>query len=603
MMKFLPALLILLMLLSGCEAASPGDEPFRETVPAETYGSARAELALEETQWKGLCCYPLGDGEAELFSMDADRLLLLRTEADGTRLTLLEGDIPVIGEETVLPFPVNREAGGLALWENGISCYDSRRGETVVLDGALKEVFRIPAPEDMVGTPLLSRDGGYLYYCSAEAIRVLERSTGVSRILKQTDCSGVRFTGLWLDGAYLSWEAAGETFLITTRTGETRYSGTEGEPILGTEAAFYAAESGCGVFGHPEEPFRALYPGRASGQIRFLPGDHAALTLAPGSREQVILEYYDLATGLRRGELAIPQYCVREDSLVGQKESVWFLGEAGTVLYRWNPEETPTGDPTVYTDAYFSRETPDREGLARCEENARKIEERWGIRIRISDPALYLQPEGYRLEVEKHVPHLLRTLGLLEQCLSRYPTGFVETVEGRFEGLTVCLVRSIGETQTGETQAGLQFWEGNHPVIALAVGSDAEGAFYHQFCHLVDTVVLNASSAYDTWNSLNPTGFRYDYSYLANRERNSTAYLQDANRAFVDMFSMSYPREDRARIMEYAMLSGNEALFQSETMQKKLRALCLGIREAFGLTKSPETFLWEQYLRESMAVK
>ena len=67
------------------------------------------------------------------------------------------------------------------------------------------------------------------------------------------------------------------------------------------------------------------------------------------------------------------------------------------------------------------------------------------------------------------------------------------------------------------------------------------------------------------------------------------------------MYSMSFPKEDRARIMEFAMTEGNAACFQSKTMQAKLKLLCQGIREAFGLRKSPETFLWEQYLNESLA--
>ena len=64
---------------------------------------------------------------------------------------------------------------------------------------------------------------------------------------------------------------------------------------------------------------------------------------------------------------------------------------------------------------------------------------------------------------------------------------------------------------------------------------------------------------------------------------------------------MSFPKEDRARIMEYAMTEGNEEYFRSTTMQSKLKLLCEGIREAFKLKKSPETFLWEQYLNTSLA--
>ena len=61
---------------------------------------------------------------------------------------------------------------------------------------------------------------------------------------------------------------------------------------------------------------------------------------------------------------------------------------------------------------------------------------------------------------------------------------------------------------------------------------------------------------------------------------------------------MSYPKEDRARMMEYAMTPGNESCFETETMQKKLRQLCIGIREAMELEDAADAFLWEQYLKE-----
>ena len=59
---------------------------------------------------------------------------------------------------------------------------------------------------------------------------------------------------------------------------------------------------------------------------------------------------------------------------------------------------------------------------------------------------------------------------------------------------------------------------------------------------------------------------------------------------------MSYPKEDRARILEYAMTPGHSEYFRSPQMQAKLSQLCQGIREAYGLKKQKEAFLWEQYL-------
>ena len=64
---------------------------------------------------------------------------------------------------------------------------------------------------------------------------------------------------------------------------------------------------------------------------------------------------------------------------------------------------------------------------------------------------------------------------------------------------------------------------------------------------------------------------------------------------------MTASREDQARIFEFACREGNEDFFRSATMQKKLRAVCVGIREAWGLKKAETEFLWEQYLESSLA--
>ena len=50
------------------------------------------------------------------------------------------------------------------------------------------------------------------------------------------------------------------------------------------------------------------------------------------------------------------------------------------------------------------------------------------------------------------------------------------------------------------------------------------------------------------------------------------------------------------RILEYAANPGNGERFLSPVMQNKLQRICLGIREAFGLTNSSQSFVWEQYL-------
>jgi hypothetical protein len=147
---------------------------------------------------------------------------------------------------------------------------------------------------------------------------------------------------------------------------------------------------------------------------------------------------------------------------------------------------------------------------------------------------------------------------------------------------------------------GTQFWNGSDSHVAMAVGRDS-GDWYHQMYLALETKLMSDSKACYDWEYLNPESFDYDYNYILNRDREDGGWLEGENRYFIDLFSMSFPREDRARIMQYAMMADCGEYFATDAMQAKLRALCLGLREAYGLTKSPDTFLWEQYLKESLA--
>ena len=132
--------------------------------------------------------------------------------------------------------------------------------------------------------------------------------------------------------------------------------------------------------------------------------------------------------------------------------------------------------------------------------------------------------------------------------------------------------------------------------MAIAAGQYAEQALYHELFHAMETHIFNNSIAFDQWETLNPSGFAYAYGYAANEQRDSGIYLQKEYRAFVDAYSMSFPKEDRARIFEYAMLEGMEDLFQFPALQAKLQAVCAGLREAYSLKTHPDPLPWEQYL-------
>ena len=133
-------------------------------------------------------------------------------------------------------------------------------------------------------------------------------------------------------------------------------------------------------------------------------------------------------------------------------------------------------------------------------------------------------------------------------------------------------------------------------MIELVLDENLERNFYHGMYHFLETRILSNSSALYEWNTLNPKDFAYDNNYITNQERTDISYIEGEQRYFIDVFSMSYAKEDRARIFEYACMPGNEEVFKSPTLQEKLRRIRDGICTAYGLKAGEAASLWEQYL-------
>ena len=68
---------------------------------------------------------------------------------------------------------------------------------------------------------------------------------------------------------------------------------------------------------------------------------------------------------------------------------------------------------------------------------------------------------------------------------------------------------------------------------------------------------------------------------------------------FVDGYSTTYPKEDRARIFQYLATCGPDALpeaFKSEAIRKKASYLCACLRRSFRSLAEAEDVFWEQSL-------
>lgn len=622
-MKRFLILALVCLLLCGCttqpqptETTQP-TETQKMTDPTEPSGCYDPDSTVEMQYHGAVKVYPLMlENVQDAVCIGSDVVVFSGEET--TTLTMFSGENLYITAQAELDVWITPGDASTQITDKGISYYDRAAGEVVLLDTALKEVARIQVPEDIVGEPVLSANRQALYYCTADSIRVLELEHGIRRLLKEIAFPQQSVHGLLMEDFVLRCELVEEdgtyrSIFLSTETGELVGEYLETLTVLSYGDTYYAAFAEGAmqalVYGKAGGDQRMLIPENLTGDYQYLPKNHAVVT-AGLEDNSLVLDYYDLAGGLRTSVLELHGCGLPLSIAAGEGGWVYVLcrneNQEGTVLYRWDPAALASNDGDIYTGPRYTLENPDTEGLSACRAYATELNQRYGVEILLFTDAAANQPWDYTMQTEYQAPMIRRDLELLDRLLAVYPANFLkQTADGTSGGvLRICLVRSLtGTPESGslETAEGIHFWVDEEPYIALCVGQMNDRLVYHQIFHAIETKVYSDSQIYYEWDDLNPKGFEYDYNYQDYSTHEDSEYLRDETRAFIDAYSMSFPKEDRARIMEYAMTPGNESYFGSEIMQEKLYQLCLGIRKAYGLTKSEEEYPWEQYLNESLA--
>ena len=597
-MKLLAALLAL-FLLAGCANTA---EPIPETTqpPEQTLHVPGHTL---EQQTSGIIeVFPTEDwSSCQLYAWGAN-LLASNGETHclytGKSLRLsgsIDGGIPV-------------HSDGDSLW-----LYDSATRKIRVLGETLEEAGAFCLPADTLGVPGVSGNTNCIYFLKADGLYVWDRPSDTIRVLR--DNMAVALGSVWCleNGSQILvrlTDPNGEanTLLLSAADGSALY-----EALSPADAAGYSGgtmvlsrENGFQkilcfpVSGTPQE----LLVGAEEQFVCFLPKIGAVITLVPTEDFGITANLYSLFTGQKQSTVTLPGItqllsgCVTEDGLLylpaySQEDRQWYI-------LRWNYSAFPPESDQTYLVAYTGASAPDPSQAALCREKADALSSRFGIRVAVLEDAAATQPWDYALRAAARTDETLWALETVETLLSCFPDGFLAQLQQNLTGLSLCLVDSIqGTSSYGslEKAQGLQFEADKTGYIALALSPPEELRYtlVHELSHLIDAQVILHSSVYDNWNDLNPQEFSYSLDVNADMSRYA-GFLTGTNRCFVDAYAMSYPTEDRARILEYAANPGNEALFVPPVMQQKLRRICQGIREAFSLTDDPDTFLWEQYL-------
>lgn len=594
MRKVFIGFVVFVFLLAGCSGNSDTAGDTSTDTTAATSGLWIKESPVEQETKGAVRQYALAEKDYDGIFGIGDQVVLIRTGEkiqvqilSGTEGVLI-GEISLDAEKTL----------SLQVTYSGVVYYDVENNQAVILNSQLKEASRYTLPEGIEGAPVFTTDGNTAYYCVGKEIRAYDMEQGISRLIKSHNCKEQTLLNTYFEGDLLCCKVVDEagkeqTFWVSTQTGETLHTDDAIKNLWTFEDNFFATRADGTVeqriFGKMDGELQEMKTDDTN-MVSALPlGSLLGYRLDEG-RLQVSL--YDTQSGQKTASVSFETDGQPKNFLADRwSQCVWILvsnPDAEDFLLRWDVRTSKIEEEGTYISALYTKEAPDEEGLAACQKRVDALNRKHGLYIRIWEHAAKY-PRGVAMEAEYQVSAINSFLDELEKVLDMFPKDYLyKSVKDR---IRVCIVRSL----EGEVAAN-HYWFDGDGFVVLSVGVDVEEEFIKGIGYIVDSHVLGNSPQYDYWDNTNPENFIY-----GNSATYKTEYLSEENRTFVDTESMESATTDRSRIFWKAMTKGNEELFKSETMQKKLKEICLGIRDAWRWERKTEVFPWEQYLKESIA--
>ncbi|MBR5022058.1 MAG: hypothetical protein IKY18_02520 [Oscillospiraceae bacterium] len=594
-------ILLAIMLLAGCSKKQPSTEqsnPTIDTIQPTEPGLYVPGSAVEKQTSGAVRSYSLKAGEWFGLSTVGENVLVI----GNGELLLLTGEQGWTTEAEVNGLSESTE---MDTYTTGVGYYDATTRTVTVLDAKLQLVTQKVLPEDVEGAPVISMIRNEAYYFNGTEIRAMELTAGAtrSRLLRQQKSMESLLPDDYFDGNVLSCQvkdAAGEvrTEYFSSETGQT-YSQDQGIDKMQTFKDQYFIErmdihAQQLIFGarNGEKQSFLLQP---TEDIQLVPVLEMSGVVTGQETEQGLeLSFYDLKTGKCTAQVVLPD-AKSVKAIQSKGAYIWILAQEGDkqTLLRWDITKSAVTDENVYIGPFYTPENPDEKGLKECVKLANTFETTYRIRVHIGTNAM--KTTGDYKVVAEHQPQNIRaTLESVKPVLEKLKPVFA-SYAGKGKAINLCFVRSI---ESGEEWVRFQYnktwW------FLISAKADLTDALISGMTLPIESHVIGNSRDYefDRWNPLNPAEFVY--ANVADVEPNPK-YLQGNTRAFVDAEAMTSISEDRRSIIYNAMLADNAEMFRAPTMQAKLHRICIGIREAYDLQKSENTYLWEQYLETSLA--
>ncbi len=562
--------LTLALLLTGCAAKEPDTTTPPSSEPPAT-GVYRENSSLEQATNGAVMVYHSPESLAALGNF-GDSLLLLGLK----NLYTLSMDGTL---STPIPLSGTPDGANAVISDEGCVYYDRESQAFQVFDKNLALVNQVALPKD-AGEFCISPALDRVFYTTGQDLRVLEFSTGESRLLNK-QAQRIKPETLLFGGEMIQCRLEnGEILFLSAETGELLgRDGAETE-VLAAGDYFYLTRTD-GIV--PERLFGTL--GGVTKQINTPVTEPVLLGKYLYSAREGVL--YDLEAGREAAALTLPE-TVRPKYWTIQGDAIWFYDAFAGEICRWDYAQSASFGKDGAVTVRYTAEAPDENGLETCRREAARLNKAYGVNIVFWDE-LPIFLEDVEFEKEYQIPAIRQALADLDAALARFPEDFLLSLgEKNADGaVNIAIVRSFPNGSES-----LTVWPEASAWMLLAVGEDLTTEFYKNLSYVLDNYIIAHSLLLDDWNKLNPDGFRYSLS----RTPVADAVTEGDNAAFLNPAATTYPRQDRAELFAYAMMAEAGEKLESPALHAKLEALCKAIRDAFGWQDLDITFPWEQPL-------
>ncbi len=234
---------------------------------------------------------------------------------------------------------------------------------------------------------------------------------------------------------------------------------------------------------------------------------------------------------------------------------------------------------------------------------AKELGERFDVNILIADQCR-LKYDLFSAYEINDTEYVTMALDVMENALSKYPDGYMEQLKyGSIQSINFELVGGLhpdDESVYSGSYAGIATEEADCYTVVLDVYTICENNIYHELTHVTDKRLAwdallreDALFSEEGWNELLPEGFTYAQTY---QELPDSIWDYVYSGYFVNDYACRYATEDRATMVEMAML-GSDFVYESNPyLRDKLAYYSECIRDCFNTDGWPEVTAWEEML-------